>query len=166
MLALISNSTYDEYFPFQEKSIMFSAHGQWKIATSENYVLQWFSGCWNEEAAILYTQEYREKTAHLIGKKWAMLSIFEEWELGVPEIEPYIAEHCQRFKDIGCIKDCHVYSKSAAKKMQLEQLVPHSEGNYERQVFTHIDEATAWLKSHHFDINITTFLQSIKTKVL
>ena len=141
---------------------MFSVHGKWKIAASENYVLQWFEGCWNEEAAKQYTQEYREKTAHLAGKKWAMLSIFEDWELAVPEIEPYILEHCQRFKDIGCIKDCHVYTPSATKEMQLEQLVPHSEGNYERQIFSHIDEAIAWLKSHQDKLEKAVSLCSAK----
>lgn len=144
---------------------MFSVHGQWKITVKSNYVLQWFSGCWNEEAAIQYTNEYREKTAHLVGKKWAMLSIFEEWELGVPEIAPYIVEHCQHFKDIGCTKDCHVYSPSATKGMQLEQLVPQTEGNYERRVFIHTEDAIAWLKSCHFDIEISDFLKNIETKV-
>ena len=142
---------------------MFSVHGQWKIFVSDNYVLQWFGGCWNEEAAIQYTKEYRNKTAHLAGKKWAMLSIFEDWDLAVPEVEPHIAKHCQRFKDIGCIKDCHVYTPSATKEMQLEQLVPQSEGNYERQVFSKIDEALAWLKTHHFDIDIDQFLKEINT---
>lgn len=143
---------------------MFPVHGQWKIVAGSNYVLQWFEGCWNEEAAIQYTKEYREKTAHLAGTKWAMLSIFEEWELAVPAIEPYIKEHCQRFKDIGCIKDCHVYSPSATKEMQLERLVPQTEGNYERRVFTHLDEAIDWLKSCDFDIEISDFLKNIQTK--
>jgi len=140
---------------------MFPVHGDWKILVTQNYVLQWFSGCWNEEAAIQYTQEYKEKTQHLKGSKWAMLSIFEDWELGVPEIEPHIVEHCQRFKDIGCIKDCHVYTPSAAKEMQLESLIPHTEGHYERQVFTNIDDALAWLKQCEFSIDIKPFLQSL-----
>ncbi len=131
----------------------------------DNYVLQWFGGSWNEEAAIQYTKEYRNKTAHLAGTKWAMLSIFEEWELAVPEVEPYITEHCQRFKDIGCIKDCHVYSPSATKEMQLEQLVPQTEGQYERQVFNQIDDAIIWLKSHDFNLEIQAFLQSVKSDV-
>jgi len=142
---------------------MFPVHGQWKIVVSNHHVIQWFSGCWNEETAIQHTKEYRDKTTHLIGKKWAMLSIFEDWELAVPEIEAHIIEHCQRFKDIGCVKDCHVYTPSATKEMQLEQLTPHSEGNYERQVFTHIDDAIAWLKIYHFDIEIDELLKNIKT---
>ena len=92
-----------------------------------------------------------------------MLSIFEDWELAVPEIESHIVEHCQRFKDIGCIKDCHIYTPSATKEMQLEQLIPHTEGNYERQVFNHIDEAIAWLKTHHFTIEIDELLKDVNS---
>ena len=138
---------------------MFPVHGEWKILVTNNYVLQWFSGCWNEEAAIQYVDEYRVKTAHLAGTQWAMLSIFEEWELGVPEIVPHIEQHCQRFKDIGCIKDCHVYTPNAAKAMQLEQLVPQSEGNYERRVFTQLTDAVNWLKAYDFDIEVEKFLK-------
>lgn len=140
---------------------MFSVHGDWKIFTRDNYVLQWFSGCWNEEAAIQYVKEYRDKTEHLDGKKWVMLSIFEDWELAVPEIAPHVEQHCQRFKDIGCIKDCHVYSPSATKGMLLEQLIPQTEGNYERQVFTDIESAIAWLKSCGFESDVDEFISQL-----
>ena len=136
-------------------------HGEWQIHSTNNYVLQWFSGCWNEEAAVQYTKEYREKTAHLEGRQWAMLSIFEDWQLGVPEIVPHIEQHCQRFKDIGCIKDCHVYSESAVKKIQLEQLIPQTEGDYERRVFTEVDEAVTWLKACDFYVDVSTFLNGL-----
>jgi len=45
----------------------------------------------------------------LVGSDWAMISIFEQWELGAPEIEQHVVEHCRWFKEQGCIKDCHVY---------------------------------------------------------
>jgi len=140
---------------------MFPVHGDWRIYATDTYVLQWFSGCWNEEAAIQYVKEYRDKTAHLEGTQWAMLSIFEEWELGVPEIGPHIEIHCQRFKDIGCIKDCHVYSPSAAKEMQLEQLIPQTEGNYERRVFTCTDAAVSWLNTCGFNLAINDFIKGL-----
>ena len=114
---------------------MFAVHGNWQILVKDNYVLQWFSGCWNEEAAIQYSQEFQDKTQHLKGTQWAIISFFDNWELGVPEIESHLIEHCQRFKDNGCIKDCHIYSPSALKSMQLENIVPQSEGTYERRVF-------------------------------
>ena len=101
----------------------------------------------NEEAAIQYCQEFRDKTQLLKGKKWAIVSFLDEWDLGVPEIEPHVVEHCQLFKDNGCIKDCHIYTPAAAKTMQLENMIPQSEGDYERQVFIDAKEAVTWMKN-------------------
>lgn len=137
---------------------MYYVHGEWKILVKEGYVLQWFSGCWNEEAAIKYCREFREKTAHLKGTQWAMVSFFDDWELGVPEIEPHIIEHCALFKDNGCIKDCHVYAATAVKSMQLENIVPHTDGNYERRVFDELKDAITWMKQCNFNIELMDFL--------
>lgn len=140
---------------------MFAVHGDWRILVQKNYVLQWFSGCWNEEAAIQYSQEFREKTEHLNGTHWAIFSYFDEWELGVPEMESHLIEHCQQFKNNGCIKDCHIYSPSAWKSMQLENIVPQSEGKYERRVFVEDSEAIAWMKSCGFSIVTNDFLKNL-----
>lgn len=53
---------------------MFAVHGDWRILVKDNYVLQWFSGCWNEEAAIQYSKEFQDKTEHLKGTHWAIVS--------------------------------------------------------------------------------------------
>jgi hypothetical protein len=146
---------------------MFKIHGEWKIEVNNNVVLQYFGGSWNEEAIIAYVKEFREKTTPLAQNKanngkWAILSIFEDWELGVPEIEQHVIEHCQWFKDNGCVKDCHVYSPSAAKEMLLEKMIPHTEGNYERCVFTSIKDAQDWLAKNNFHFNDeTTFFKSL-----
>jgi hypothetical protein len=142
---------------------MFSVHGDWKILVKDNYVLQWFSGCWNEEAAVQYSQEFKEKTAMLVGTQWAIISFFDEWDLGVPEIEPHIVEHCRLFKANGCIKDCHIYTPAAAKSMQLENMIPQSEGDYERQVFIGAEEAVAWMRGFNFKVEINDFLQCLPT---
>jgi 16S rRNA U1498 N3-methylase RsmE len=86
-------------------------HGQWKLEVNNKVLLQWFEGSWNEEAIIAYMRGFKEIAQPLISGEWAILSIFDAWELGVPDIEPHIIEHCQWFKDNGCIKDCHVYSR-------------------------------------------------------
>jgi hypothetical protein len=142
---------------------MFAVHGEWMILVKNNYVLQWFSGCWNEEAAIDYIQEFREKTEHFKGTQWAIISLFDDWELGVPGMESHLIEHCQRFKDNGCIKDCHIYTPSTWKNMQLESIVPQSEGNYERQVFSEILKAVEWMKECHFNVEIDEFLTNLPT---
>jgi hypothetical protein len=140
---------------------MFAVHGDWRIVVKDNYVLQWFSGCWNEEAAIKYCHEFREKTERLNGTQWAIISLLDEWELGVPEMESHLIEHCQKFKDNGCIKDCHIYPPSAWKSMQLENMISQTEGNYERRVFVEAEEAMAWMKACEFSIEINEFLKSL-----
>ena len=136
---------------------MFSVHGEWKILVKDNYVLQRFSGCWNEEAIIQYSRDFIEKTEHLNGTEWAIISFFDEWELGVPGIEAHTIEHCRLFKENGCIKDCHIYTRTAAKSMQLENMTPHTEGNYERRVFGEIDEAITWMKECNFTVEVDGF---------
>ena len=37
--------------------------------------------------------------------------------------------------------------------MQLERLIPHTDAFYERQVFTHTEDAVSWLASHSFFID-------------
>ncbi|NQZ88668.1 MAG: hypothetical protein HRT54_13935 [Colwellia sp.] len=132
---------------------MFDIHGDWRIEVYGDVIVQWFSGCWNEEAIIAYVTEFQTKATPLKGKKWAIISSFEDWELGVPEIDKHIAEHCEWFKINGCIKDCHIYTPNAVKEMQLERLIPHTDAFYERQVFTNNEAATTWLASCGFYID-------------
>jgi hypothetical protein len=132
---------------------MFSIHGDWKIEVYDSVVVQRFSGCWNEEAIIAYVKEFRTKVTPLIDKDWAILSIFEDWEFGVPEIDKHVEEHCNWFKANGCVKDCHIYTLSAAKEMQLERLIPQTDESYERQVFTHSEEAIKWLGNYGFIVD-------------
>ena len=132
---------------------MFDIHGDWRIEVHGDIIVQWFSGCWNEEAIIAYVQEFQAKANPLKGKEWAIVSLFEDWELGVPEIDKHIEAHCEWFKNNGCIKDCHIYTTSAVKEMQLERLIPHTDAFYERRVFINNEDAANWLTSNGFYIN-------------
>ena len=139
---------------------MLNIHGQWKLEVNNKVLLQWFEGSWNEEATLAYMEEFKKVAQPLISGEWAILSIFDAWELGVPDIEPHIIKHCQWFKDNGCIKDSHVYSANVVKKMQLEKIIPHTEGNYERLVFSDMDKATNWLKECGFELHDSDFLSN------
>ncbi|MEI6894214.1 MAG: hypothetical protein V5789_06205 [Colwellia sp.] len=133
---------------------MFFAHGDWKIIVKNNCVLQWFSGYWNEEAAIQYSQEFSEQTQHLKGEPWAIISFLDDWILAVPEVELHGIDHSRQLKDDGCIKHCHVYAPSALKGIQLERMVLPTEGDYERRVFDEISSAISWLESCGFLIDV------------
>ena len=45
--------------------------------------------------------------------------------------------------------------------MQLEKMVPHTEGNYERRVFCGQYDAIAWMKACHFIIEVEDFLEDV-----
>lgn len=145
---------------------MLSIHGRWKIKVSDNILMQWFADSWNEEAVIAYIEEFRAAALPLIGQKWAIISVFEQWELGVPEIEPHVIAHCDWFKRNGCIKDCHVYSASKFKELQLENMIPHSEYGYERCVFPQLDEAISWLGKNGFVLSDAEFLYQLEGQSL
>ncbi len=161
MICVIMSLGKIKAIQFQKGVDMFAIHGDWRVSATDNYVLQWFSGCWNEEAAVVYSKDFLEKTAHLNGTKWAILSFFDDWELGTPDIEPHVIEHCQRFIQNGCIKDCHVYTPTASKKMQLENMIPVTQGNYERRVFIDVKDAITWLKECQFEVDVTDFVASL-----
>tara|TARA_R110002167_G_scaffold83012_6_gene226089 strand:- start:21 stop:470 length:450 start_codon:yes stop_codon:yes gene_type:complete len=144
---------------------MFSIHGEWEIEVCGHVVVQWFSGGWNEEAVISYVKEFRSKATPLIDKEWAILSIFEEWDLGIPEISKHVEEHCNWFKSHGCVKDCHVYTPNATKEMQLERLIPQTDAHYERKVFTNTAEALAWLASYNFNIENSVIINTLETNL-
>lgn len=144
---------------------MFSVHGAWEIQVSNNIVVQWFGGSWNEEAIVKYVDEFRDKTRHLNSCEWAIMSFFDEWELGVPGIEPLVAEHCSWFKRNGCVKDCHIYTPNIVASEQLERMIPHTDATYERRVFSSYVPAYSWLKTHDFileDENILERMLSLK----
>lgn len=140
---------------------MLEIHGRWKIKVTDKVLMQWFADSWNEEAIIAYIKEFKAAAAPLMGSDWAIISIFEQWELGVPEIEQHVVEHCEWFKAQGCIKDCHVYRPSAVKEMQLEKMIPHTQLGYERAVFDNLNDAINWLDAEGFSLNYDQFLYDI-----
>lgn len=144
---------------------MFKVHGDWKIKVCGHVVVPCFSDGWNEEAIIAYIKDFRTKATPLIGKEQAILSIFEDWELGVPEITKHVEEHCRWFRINGCIKDCHVCTTNATKEMHLERLIPYIDAFYERQVFTKSQMAVKWLASCGFVIESSNIISNIEMKL-
>jgi hypothetical protein len=139
---------------------MLAKHGRWKLKVENNVMMQWFADSWNEEAVVACIADCKKAAQPLIGTNWAIISIFENWKLGVPSIEKHVTKYCGWFKEHGCVKDCHVYSPDAMKEMQLEKMIPVSEPGYERRVFTNLNDAVEWLESEGFNITDHDFLQA------
>ena len=142
---------------------MLASHGRSKIKVVNNVLIQWFADSWNEEAIIEHIKKFKVAAKPLTSGEWAIISIFDQWELGIPAIEPHVTEACVWFKQHGCIRDCHVYKSNSTKKVQLEKMISSSEGDYQRQVFSNLSDAIAWLETQGFPIKDTKLLEETRT---
>ncbi|NRA54784.1 MAG: hypothetical protein HRU23_11620 [Gammaproteobacteria bacterium] len=140
----------------------YKIHGNWQLSVNNKVLIQVFSGSWNEEAAIAYIEEFKVITQPLLDSPWAILSLFDQWQLGTQDINPHIKAHCRWFIDHGCVRDCHVYAPNILKKMVLESLVPYQEKDYERQVFSSINDAISWLAPQGFPLEPSDFLHQLQ----
>jgi len=143
---------------------MFAIDGSWKIEVNNNVILQWFECSWNEEAAIAYIKEFKKVTSQLATRPWAILSVLEDWELGTPEIEKHISAIAAWFIENGCTHDCHIYSRSDLKKMQLDKMIPYKEVSYERRTFGDFNESVEWLKSEGFQLSNTDLFLTLQSE--
>ncbi|SEL25653.1 hypothetical protein SAMN05216262_10854 [Colwellia chukchiensis] len=143
-----------------DSDIMLAEHGRWEIKIDNQVAVIWFADAWNEEAIVTFCQEFKRVTLPLLGKQWAIMSIFEQWQLGTPDIEHHVTELCEWFIANGCVKDSHVYTKSFLKQSQLERIIPKTDLNagYERCVFTEPKQAINWLALNGFAISNPQFI--------
>lgn len=142
---------------------MLASHGRSQIKVVNNVLIQWFADSWNEEGIVEHIKKFKAAAKPLTCGEWAIISIFDQWELGIPAIEAHVSETCEWFKQHGCIRDCHVYQPDSSKKVQLEKMISSSKGRYERQVFSNLSEAIAWLETQGFPMNDTGLLTETKT---
>ena len=133
---------------------------RWQFEVNNKVLIQSFFGSWNEQAMLAYIPEFRKTVAPLVAQgNWAILSLFERWDLGTADIVPHVEQHCRWFIERGVSHDCHVYPKDLVKNDQLERMIPVSENSYHRQVFTEIAQAKAWLASNGFKLNSSRLIQ-------
>jgi hypothetical protein len=137
---------------------MLPIDGRWEINVDNNVVMLWFADSWNEEATISFIKEFKTKTQPLIHKQWAIISVFEQWQLGIPAIEKHVIKLSDWFIANGCVKDCHVYSPNFFKRMQLERMIPEIKDTYERRVFADAEHGIEWLAKEGFEISNPQFI--------
>jgi hypothetical protein len=137
---------------------MLAVHGHWEIKVTNNVLMQKMYDSWNEEGIVAYIREFKLAAKPLIGENWAIVSIFEDWELAVPEVENHIRELSAWFIENGCTRDCHVYTPSALKSAQLEKAIPVAQDVYQRRVFADYEQALSWLNEESFTIVDDGFL--------
>ena len=61
---------------------------KFQIWCEQRVVLAVVSGSWDWITAEQYSTEFKKVAAQLLDSQWAHIVYLDQWELGVPEIEP------------------------------------------------------------------------------
>ena len=129
------------------------------IWREQRVVLAVAKGSWDRITAEEYSAEFKKVAAQLVGSQWAHIVYLDQWELGVPEIEPIIRELVQ-----WCIANhlrfaAQVYCPHMVKRYQLERMIVDSTEFFERRVYPTQHEAFQWLASEGFHMQTQDFQQ-------
>lgn len=131
-------------------------HGRWDISVNNLTLIMNISDSWNEEAAIKFSKELKEKAMPLTNGKWSIISIMDKWELATPDCQKHIIELSQWLVDHGCVRECHVFEGSALKQMIIEN---YKAENFDqnaliRRSFIDVKDAVSWLNSSGFTVEL------------
>jgi hypothetical protein len=132
---------------------------KFQIWCEQRVVLAVVSGSWDWITAEQYSTEFKKVAAQLLDSQWAHIVYLDQWELGVPEIEPIIRELVH-----WCIANnlrfaAQVYCPHMVKKYQLERMIVDSTELFERRVYPTQLEAFQWLASEGFPVQTQDFQQ-------
>ncbi|MDX1678061.1 hypothetical protein [Arsukibacterium sp.] len=107
-------------------------------------------GSWSQRDAEDYAREFKAAAAPLTGSDWANITLLENWQLGVPGIEPVIKALVNWTIEHGLRYSAHVYWPDTVKEYQLDKMVKNVPSRFEVQKFKHPQQAFDWLQSHGF----------------
>lgn len=134
-----------EPIPGMAKS--FSEHGSFSLHISGNILVAHVADSWNKECAQLFSQQFKLQVKPLLGEDWGHLVYLDDWELGVPEIEPIIHDLVAWSIKNGLKCSANIFSESMAKKYFLDKMIVEKIGDFEKQTFTEEQAAINWLTS-------------------
>lgn len=107
-------------------------------------------GSWSQQDAEDFTREFKAVASPLLGYDWASIIQLDNWQLGVPGIEPVIKDLVRWKISRGLRYSAHVYWPSIVKEFQLDRMVKNVAGRFEVQHFKHPQQAFNWLETHGF----------------
>ena len=131
---------------------------KFRLWREQRVILASINGGWNRFTAEDYASEFKALAAPLAGSDWAHIVYLDNWQLGVPEIEPVIRHLVYWCVSNGLRYAAQVYCPNMIKQYQLDKMVSSSFANFERRVYPNEQDAFAWLASVGF-ITDTTVLQ-------
>ena len=133
---------------------------KFRIWREQRVVLAVANGGWNRFTAEDYAKEFKAVAKPLTGSDWAHIVYLDNWQLGVPEIEPVITELVGWCLDKGLRYTAQVYCPNMVKRYQLDKMIVDNSQRLEKRVYPNEQQALAWLSSVGFAIDSITLLQT------
>jgi hypothetical protein len=124
---------------------------KFKIWLDNKVLIAMVKGSWAEQDAIDFARELKAVVTPLLDEDWASVILLDNWQLGVPGIEPVIKDLVRWKIARGLRYSAHVYWPSTVKEFQLDKMVKDVENRFELQKFKHPQQAFDWLETHGFD---------------
>ena len=129
---------------------------KFRLWREQRVILASAAGSWNRFTAEDYAKEFKALAKPLIGSDWAHIVYLDNWQLGVPEIEPVITELVSWCLDNGLRYTAQVYCPNMVKRYQLDRMIANSHVHFEKRVYANEQQALAWLSSLGFAVDSTT----------
>ena len=123
---------------------------KFKIWLDQKVLIAKVKGSWNQQDAEDFAREFKVVVSPLLDHDWASVILLDNWQLGVPGIEPVIKDLVSWKISRGLRYSAHVYWPSIVKEFQLERMVQNVKGRFEMQTFKQPEEAFDWLASKGF----------------
>ena len=131
-------------------------HGSWNIYTHRQTLVIHTAGAWNGKAMKQFCDECKQIAQPLIetANPWSSLVLLDDYELGVPEIEPLLKALLEWLTERGLTREAAVFNGGFARTEQMARNLPQHKSNYYRQNFAAVAPAVDWLEQQGFSLDV------------
>jgi hypothetical protein len=137
-------------------------HGEFKLRAYDNIIYAKLNGSWNKETAFRFSKEFKTLIEKSMPQRWAHLVFLDDWELGVPEMEPVVQELVDWCIVRGLVCAAQIFSQNMIAKYQIDKMVTENLGDFSRKQFTDEHAAICWLRDKGFEIKPEILLNNFQ----
>jgi hypothetical protein len=126
----------------------------------QRVILAKVKGGWNKFTAEDFSSQFKAIAMPLVGNDWAHIVYLDNWQLGVPEIEPVIQDLVSWCIGNGLRFAAQVYCPHMVKQYQLDRMIVDSSEYFEKRVYPNQQDAFQWLTECGFTTQSQNLLQT------
>jgi hypothetical protein len=130
-----------------------SATAKFSLWRDQQLILAVISGGWSKLDAEDYQAQFIQLALPIIDQPWAHIVYLDNWQLGIPEIEPVIQQLVAWCIQHNLRYAAQVYCPHMIKKYQLDRMIVERTDTFEKRAFSAQQDAFQWLKSVGFTTN-------------